>query len=179
MLCQWALLDRTEDVMLALLYHSGLVHREALMHPSLSPSLSTAASSTKAMRSLCLAFFSSLAGVRPQCPQAIYMFSEVIRPQTHVSQLVNLLQKSPSDFLEAPPTGQVLEDSLPYPKAGWERDSEKSNHSPQRNQFLIVRKILTLVSDLCRPAEVLILGSSFTIVNPCRREELQNIYQIF
>ena len=102
----------------------------------------------------------------------LHVFGGESDPRLTSLNYVNLLQKSPSDFLEAPPTGQVLEDSLPYPKAGWERDSEKSNHSLQRNRFpIVVRKILTLLSDLCRPPEVLIPGSSLTIVNPCRREE--------
>lgn len=94
---------------------------------------------------------------------------------------VNSFQRSPSNFLDVPLKGQGLEGSppQPYPKAGWGRHSQKSSHSLQRRLLTIaVRKVLFLLSDLCRPStrsipsEVFIVGSPLAVVNLCRREPL-------
>ena len=92
---------------------------------------------------------------------------------------VNLFQRSPSDFLVVPLKGQGLEGSPPTALSQSRLDSHTSSHSLQRGLLtIVVRKVLFLLSDLCKPSvrltplEVFFIGSAFTIVNLYRREPL-------
>lgn len=178
-LCQLELLDGTHDVTLPPLYVSDLVHKRALPS-SLHPSLSTPLPHPPKQWGTSTQPFpvpwkeSDLSGHR------LFTCSHLgFRPQTHVSHYVNIFQRSPGGFLDALPTGQVLEGRPPTPISQRELGKgllQQSSHSLQRNLLTnpITESIL-LPSYLCaalmrlRPPS---LDSWITIVNMYMRDPL-------
>lgn len=113
MLCQKALLDETQDVRLALLYHSDLVHREASGIHLLAPLSALLPPPPKQGRACVSPSSVSWQSHTPVSSGYLHVLRCELDSRLMSLNYVNLFQRSPSDFLDVPLKGKGLEGSPP------------------------------------------------------------------